>query len=130
MIKTYYYAIDKDGQGWYYDNPPIFDGESWNVDPTYDCLECMGAVNDLHPANLFSFPIPGIRRQLDAKGEPYMCTSDLTTWIGIDGDWYRIYKPSITLEWPGILELAETEDELLDYLEDVSEFTRNEKGNN
>lgn len=58
MVKTYYYAVDKDGQGWYYDNPPIFDGESWNVDPTYDCLECMGAVNDLHPANLFSFPIP------------------------------------------------------------------------
>lgn len=28
MIKTYYYAIDKAGQGWYYDNPPIFDGES------------------------------------------------------------------------------------------------------
>lgn len=56
-----------------------------------------------------SCPNPGIRRQLDAKGEPYMCTSDLTTWIGIDGDWYRIYKPSITLEWPGILELAETE---------------------
>ena len=100
MVKTYYYAVDKDGQGWYYDSPPIFDGESWNVDPTYDCLECMGAV------------------------------SDLTTWIGIDGDWYRIYKPSITLEWPGILELAETEDELLDYLEDVSEFTRDEKGNN
>lgn len=77
-----------------------------------------------------SYPRIWIRRQLDAKGEPYMCTSDLTTWIGIDGDWYRIYKPSITLEWPGILELAETEDELLDYLEDVSEFTRNEKGNN
>lgn len=77
-----------------------------------------------------SYPNPGIRRQLDAKGEPYMCTSDLTTWIGIDGDWYRTYKPSITLEWPGILELAETEEELLDYLEDVSEFTRNEKGNN
>lgn len=34
-----------------------------------------------------SCPNPGIRRQLDAKGEPYMCTSDLTTWIGIDGDW-------------------------------------------
>lgn len=46
-----------------------------------------------------SCPNPGIRRQLDAKGGPYMCTSDLTTWIGIDGDWYRIYKPSITLEW-------------------------------
>lgn len=130
MIKTYYYAIDKDGQGWYYDNPPIFDGESWNVDPTYDCLECMGAVNDLHPANLFRFPNPGIRRQLDAKGEPYMCTSDLTTWIGIDGDWYRVYVPSVVLGWPGILELAETEEELLDYLKDVSEFTRDEKGNN
>lgn len=34
MIKTYYYAVDKDGQGWYYDNPPIFDGE-W-TDPD-DC---------------------------------------------------------------------------------------------
>lgn len=88
MIKTYYYAIDKDGQGWYYDNPPIFDGE------------------------------------------PYMCTSDLTTWIGIDGDWYRVYVPSVVLGWPGILELAETEEELLDYLKDVSEFTRDEKGNN
>lgn len=120
MIKTYYYAIDKDGQGWYYDNPPIFDGESWNVDPTYDCLECMGP----------SCPNPGTRRQLDAKGEPYMCTSDLTTWIGIDGDWYRVYVPSVVLGWPGILELAETEEELLDYLKDVSEFTRNEKGNN
>lgn len=29
-----------------------------------------------------SCPNPGIRRQLDAKGEPYMRTSDLTTWIG------------------------------------------------
>lgn len=55
-----------------------------------------------------SCPNPGIRRQLDAKGEPYMCTSDLTT----------------------CLELAETEEELLDYLKDVSEFTRDEKGNN
>lgn len=33
-------------------------GKTKYVDPTYDCLECMGAVNDLHPANLFSFPIP------------------------------------------------------------------------
>lgn len=56
-----------------------------------------------------------------------------TYYYAVDKDgqgWYRIYKPSITLEWPGILELAETEEELLDYLEDVSEFTRNEKGNN
>lgn len=55
MIKTYYYAIDKDGKGWYYDNPPIFDGESWNVDPKYDMYEC---TNDLHSAHLFNFPIP------------------------------------------------------------------------
>lgn len=71
-----------------------------------------------------SCPNPGIRRQLDAS------TSDLTTWIGIDGDWYRVYVPSVVLGWPGILELAETEEELLDYLKDVSEFTRDEKGNN
>ena len=49
-----------------------------------------------------SCPNPGIRRQLDAKGEPYMCTSDLTTWIGIDGDWYRVYVPSVVLGWPDI----------------------------
>lgn len=55
MIKTYYYAIDKDGRGWFYDNPPIFDGESWNVDPKYDMYDC---VNDLHSAHLFSFRIP------------------------------------------------------------------------
>ena len=55
MIKTYYYAIDKDGKGWYYDNPPIWDGESWNVNPKYDAW---GKVNDLHPKSLFSFPIP------------------------------------------------------------------------
>ena len=28
------------------------------------------------------------------------------------------------------LDMAETEEELLDYLKDVSEFTRDEKGNN
>lgn len=39
MTKTYYYAVEKDGQGWYYDNPPIFDGESWNVDPKYDMYD-------------------------------------------------------------------------------------------
>ena len=45
-----------------------------------------------------SCPNPGIRRQLDAKGEPYMCTSDLTTWIGIDGDWYRA-QCSLRVAW-------------------------------
>ena len=55
MIKIYYYAVDKDGQGWYYDNPPIWDGESWNVDPKYDSWD---QVNDLHSKSSFSFPIP------------------------------------------------------------------------
>ncbi len=51
--------------------------------------------------------------------------------IDKDGqDWYCVYVPSVVLGWPGILELAETEEELLDYLKDVSEFTRDEKGNN
>ena len=52
MIKTYYYAIDKDGKGWYYDNPPIWDGESWNVNPKYDAW---GKVNDLHPKLCLAF---------------------------------------------------------------------------
>lgn len=55
MVKIYYYAVDKDGQGWYYDNPPIWDGESWNVDPKYDSWD---QVNDLHSESSFSFPIP------------------------------------------------------------------------
>lgn len=53
MVKIYYYAVDKDGQGWYYDNPPIWDGESWNVDPKYDSWD---QVNDLHSKSSFSFP--------------------------------------------------------------------------
>lgn len=56
-----------------------------------------------------------------------------TYYYAIDKDgqgWYRVYVPSVVLGWPDILELAETEEELLDYLKDVSEFTRDEKGNN
>ena len=29
-----------------------------------------------------SCPNPGIRRELEAQGKPYMCTSDIATWIG------------------------------------------------
>ena len=77
-----------------------------------------------------SCPNPGIRRQLDAKGEPYMCTSALTTWIGIAGDWYRVYVHSVVLGSPGNLDLAETEEEFLDILKNITEITRDEKGNN
>lgn len=28
-----------------------------------------------------SCPNPGIRRELEAQGKPYMCTSDLATWV-------------------------------------------------
>lgn len=31
-----------------------------------------------------SCPNPGIRRELEAQGKPYMCTSDIATWIGVD----------------------------------------------
>lgn len=37
------------------DNPPIWDGESWNVDPKYDSWD---QVNDLHSKSSFNFPIP------------------------------------------------------------------------
>lgn len=90
--------------------------------------DCNGAHR--YRAQMCAGFVNGKTKYVDAKGEPYMCTSDLTTWIGIDGDWYRVYVPSVVLGWPGILELAETEEELLDYLKDVSEFTRDEKGNN
>lgn len=53
-----------------------------------------------------------------------------TKVVTVHGDWYRVYVPSVVLGWPGILELAETEEELLDYLKDVFKFTRDEKGNN
>lgn len=35
-----------------------------------------------------SCPNPGIRRELEAQGKPYMCTSDLATWVGVDNKWY------------------------------------------
>lgn len=35
-----------------------------------------------------SCPNPGIRRELEAQGKPYMCTSDIATWIGVDNKWY------------------------------------------
>lgn len=56
MIKSYYYAIDKDGQGWFFDYPPIFDGYSWNVNPEFDDWE--SGVNDLHISDHFGFLIP------------------------------------------------------------------------
>lgn len=40
--------------GWYYDNPPIWDGESWIVNPKHDSWD---KVSDFYPESLFSFPI-------------------------------------------------------------------------
>lgn len=40
-----------------------------------------------------SCPNPGIRRELEAQGKPYMCTSDIATWIGVDNKWYYVYRP-------------------------------------
>ena len=51
MIKIYYYAVDKDGQGWYYDSPPVWNGESWNIGPG-DC------IYGFYPEYRFDFPAP------------------------------------------------------------------------
>lgn len=65
---------------------------------------------------------PGTRRELEAKGEPYMCTADLTTWIGIDNKWYRVYKPGELMLMIQFLELTKDENEMFEYLKDISEF--------
>lgn len=54
MIKSYYYAVDKGGQGWFFDYPPVFDGWSWNINYDFDGE----SANDLYPQERFSFPIP------------------------------------------------------------------------
>lgn len=69
-----------------------------------------------------SCPNPGTRRELEAKGEPYMCTADLTTWIGIDNKWYRVYKPGELMLMIQFLELTKDENEMFEYLKDISEF--------
>lgn len=35
-----------------------------------------------------SCPNPGIRRELEAQGKPYMCTSDIATW-----SWWWVLAP-------------------------------------
>lgn len=55
MIKKYWYAVDKDGQGWYYDNPPVREENAWNIDTDCNALNC---ANDLYDSKHFSFPIP------------------------------------------------------------------------
>ena len=55
MTKYYYYAVDSDGQGWYYDNPPVRVNGNWEINHSYDCLD---SANDLHDASHFSFEIP------------------------------------------------------------------------
>lgn len=69
-----------------------------------------------------SCPNPGIRRELEAQGKPYMCTSDIATWIGVDNKWYYVYRPGISTSIIPLLELTKDEDEMFDYLKDISEF--------
>lgn len=69
-----------------------------------------------------SCPNPGIRRELEAEGKPYMCTSDLATWIGVDNKWYRVYKPGELVLMSQFLELTKDENEMFEYLKDISEF--------
>lgn len=69
-----------------------------------------------------SCPNPGIRRELEAQGKPYMCTSDIATWISVDNKWYYVYRPGISTSIIPLLELTKDEDEMFDYLKDISEF--------
>lgn len=58
-----------------------------------------------------SCPNPGIRRELEAQGKPYMCTSDIATWIGVDNKWYYVYRPGVSTSIIPLLELTKDEDE-------------------
>lgn len=69
-----------------------------------------------------SCPNPGTRRELEAKGELYICTADLTTWVGVDNKWYRVYKPGELMLISQFLELTKDENEMFEYLENISEF--------
>lgn len=59
---------------------------------------------------------------LEAQGKPYMCTSDIATWIGVDNKWYYVYRPGVSTSIIPLLELTKDEDEMFDYLKDISEF--------
>lgn len=63
-----------------------------------------------------------LRRELEAQGKPYMCTSDIATWIGVDNKWYYVYRPGVSTSIIPLLELTKDEDEMFDYLKDISEF--------
>lgn len=65
-----------------------------------------------------SSPNPGLCREYKAKGISYLHTNDMKMWICIDNkEWYRIERPIPFFEYA---ELAETEDELFDFLETLS----------
>lgn len=65
-----------------------------------------------------SVPNPGLRRQYRAAGVSFLSTADIKMWIGIDGrEWFIIRDPIQFVEYG---RLAETEDELFDFLETLS----------
>lgn len=65
-----------------------------------------------------SSPDPGTCREYKAKGISYLHTNDVKMWICVDNkEWYIIERPIPFFEYA---ELAETEDELFDFLETLS----------
>lgn len=66
--------------------------------------------------------LSGIFDKLEAQGKPYMRTSDIATWIGVDNKWYYVYRPGVSTSIIPLLELTKDEDEIFDYLKDISEF--------
>lgn len=43
-------------------------------------------------------------------------------YVGVDNKWYYVYRPGISTSIIPLLELTKDEDEMFDYLKDISEF--------
>lgn len=70
-----------------------------------------------------SCPNPKLRRQLEAEGVPYMSTSDITSWVGVDDNWYHVYKAGALPELLTTLqECTSSEEEMFKYLESISDY--------
>ena len=46
----------------------------------------------------------------------------IPTCIGVDNKWYYVYRPGVSTSIIPLLELTKDEDEMFDYLKDISEF--------
>lgn len=64
-----------------------------------------------------SSPDPGTIKEYKARGIHYMQTSDLTSWICVDSVWYSSSNCKSPInELYELIDLAETEDELVEFI--------------